>query len=310
MDREGKISAVHDHVARLNRYGSNLIGISSAGLLLEDGSVSSLSISDGDPIDWVSQLSWTRRPICVSNDGICAAAAEVAAGSLDGVKDGVILHLGTGIAGALFGDGQILNTATLGNIELQFLPIPERFLPDDTRAGLDESSLYWGRLSGGRMVEQRLALLCDSLSKGDPLRHHIMDSEYRVENDRALTKESQILEGVMRPVAASFGIGLAVLGCFFHFSRAVVTGPVVDGWGSEFINEARRNLEGFVPPRIGVPSPHITRGEFASRGPLIGASLIARKHFTWQHESDGDPDESATDSNPRVQGHITNDRPS
>ena len=62
-------------------------------------------------------------PVCIANDGKCAANAEAWRGALAGVANGAVIVLGTGTGGGIVLDHQIWMGSTFGAGELSFLPV-------------------------------------------------------------------------------------------------------------------------------------------------------------------------------------------
>ena len=67
-------------------------------------------------------------PFSVENDGKCGALAELWRGNLAGCKDGVVLILGTGIAGGVIVDGKIQRGKSLKAGEFSYYLIGTEFL--------------------------------------------------------------------------------------------------------------------------------------------------------------------------------------
>lgn len=68
---------------------------------------------------------WKRKeiPFCCANDAKCAAAAEVWKGSMQGVRNGAVLTLGTGIGGALILNGKMYEGSTFSAGEFSTIPL-------------------------------------------------------------------------------------------------------------------------------------------------------------------------------------------
>lgn len=89
------------------------IGLAAPGLAAEDGR--SVAHMPGR-LQGLEGLDWTRflgvsRPVRVTNDAQAALAGEVAAGAGRGVRNAIMLTLGTGVGGAAMVDGRILRGA-------------------------------------------------------------------------------------------------------------------------------------------------------------------------------------------------------
>lgn len=62
-------------------------------------------------------------PIKIRNDAKCAALAEMKIGSMQGVQDTIFLGLGTGIGGAVFLKGQLLESTRFSAFEIGHMVI-------------------------------------------------------------------------------------------------------------------------------------------------------------------------------------------
>ncbi|MDQ0493262.1 ROK family protein [Paenibacillus brasilensis] len=60
-------------------------------------------------------------PVAIENDGKCAALGEVWRGSLQGVTDGVVLVVGTGMGGGIISQGKLLKGHHLSAGEFSFI---------------------------------------------------------------------------------------------------------------------------------------------------------------------------------------------
>lgn len=105
------LAALADMVAQ---FGSACdvvsVGVGMAGLITADGRVTvSPNLVGVDGADIGSDLSeMLGLPVFLDNEVNCAARWELASGSARGVRDGVMVSLGTGIGGAFMLDGEVL----------------------------------------------------------------------------------------------------------------------------------------------------------------------------------------------------------
>lgn len=86
------------------------VGVGMAGLINLDGRITvSPNLVDVDGADIGSGLSdLLRLPVFVDNEVNCAARWEMSAGAARGVRNGVMVSLGTGIGGAFMLNGEVL----------------------------------------------------------------------------------------------------------------------------------------------------------------------------------------------------------
>ena len=80
-------------------------------------------------------------PVTAENDGKCAALAELWVGSLQGVRDGVVVILGTGIAGGIVHEGRIFRGSSGTAGEFSYMGMP-------TSLNLRDSMLYRCSMAG------------------------------------------------------------------------------------------------------------------------------------------------------------------
>jgi glucokinase len=100
--------AVRELVAALGDTAA--VGLSAPGLAARDGrSIASMPgrLQGLEGLDWTAYLHHPR-PVPVSNDGHAALAGEAWVGAARGLRDAVLLTLGTGVGGAILSDGRIL----------------------------------------------------------------------------------------------------------------------------------------------------------------------------------------------------------
>lgn len=94
-------------------------------------------------------------PVAAENDGKCAALAEVWNGSLKDCKDGIVILLGTGVAGGLVKDGKVYKGKHFSAGEFSFLQIDNCY---------ESISNVWGMQSGNR----RLCDMVAAVKKRNP----------------------------------------------------------------------------------------------------------------------------------------------
>lgn len=94
-------------------------------------------------------------PVAVENDGKCAALAEAWNGSLKDCSSGIVVLLGTGIAGGLIKDGKVYKGKHFSAGEFSFLMIDNCY---------ESTANIWGMQSGNR----RLCDMVAAVKKMDP----------------------------------------------------------------------------------------------------------------------------------------------
>ncbi|MYG88542.1 MAG: ROK family protein [Acidimicrobiales bacterium] len=105
------MAALADMTARLGSGSRPVsVGVGMAGLITLDGRVTvSPNLTDVDGADIGSGLSeLLDMPVFLDNEVNCAARWEMSAGAARGVRNGVMVSLGTGIGGAFMLNGEVL----------------------------------------------------------------------------------------------------------------------------------------------------------------------------------------------------------
>ncbi len=102
------LAAVRAVIAELG--GSEAIGISAPGLAAADAlSIVSMPgrLHGIEGLDWTRALE-ARRKVPVSNDAQAALLGEAWLGAARGLRDAILLTLGTGVGGAILANGRLL----------------------------------------------------------------------------------------------------------------------------------------------------------------------------------------------------------
>lgn len=102
------VGAVRELVDALGREVA--LGLAAPGLAARDGrSIVSMPgrLRGLEQLDWTDALQHPR-PVPVSNDGHAALASEAWVGAARGLRDALLLTLGTGVGGAILSEGRIL----------------------------------------------------------------------------------------------------------------------------------------------------------------------------------------------------------
>ncbi|WP_419864697.1 ROK family protein [Candidatus Poriferisodalis sp.] len=105
------MDALADMTARLGTGSRPVsVGVGMAGLITLDGRITvSPNLVDVDGADIGSGLSHLLdMPVFLDNEVNCAARWEMSAGAARGVRNGVMVSLGTGIGGAFMLNGEVL----------------------------------------------------------------------------------------------------------------------------------------------------------------------------------------------------------
>lgn len=86
-------------------------------------------------------------PITIENDGVCAAAAELYDGALNGCREAAMLVFGSGIGGALIIDGKIRKGVHLNTAEFSFIIMGAGFYQEETLWSADNGDYHLRQLA-------------------------------------------------------------------------------------------------------------------------------------------------------------------
>ncbi len=112
-------------------------------------------------------------PVSVENDGKSAALAELWKGSLQGVSNGVVIVLGTGIGGGIIIDGKLYRGHTFAAGEFSGLPVHLDEFPMNlghmwaTQNGVGYMAADYAERIGADPAKMNGRILFDAANKGD-----------------------------------------------------------------------------------------------------------------------------------------------
>ncbi|WP_179032614.1 ROK family protein [Paenibacillus kribbensis] len=88
----------------------------------------------GGSLDYIRDINMIKvfekafgLPVSIENDGKCAALGEAWRGSLEGISDGVVLVIGTGMGGGIISQGKLLKGHHLSAGEFSFIRTNNEF---------------------------------------------------------------------------------------------------------------------------------------------------------------------------------------
>lgn len=114
----------------------------SAGRIKSGGCVQYLK--DFALVDYMHNLSSTK--VCIENDAVCAAMAELECGSLNGCNDALVIVFGTGIGAAVIMNGKIRRGVHDACGELSFIIMGAGFYNEETLWSADNGDYYLRQL--------------------------------------------------------------------------------------------------------------------------------------------------------------------
>lgn len=103
----------------------NQIGIAVPGTVKDDKIIKkcvNLGVKDFDIYSVINKY-YPNTKIVIKNDGKCAAIDEKKYGNLKGYKDGIFICLGTGVGGAVYLNGKMLEPKTFSGFEIGHIVI-------------------------------------------------------------------------------------------------------------------------------------------------------------------------------------------
>jgi glucokinase len=216
----------------------------------------------------------TGVPTVVDNDANAAALAEVLHGAAHGLRQALVLTLGTGIGGAIVDDGRVVRgahgfAAEVGHFQVTDADVPCACgQPGHWEAMASGNAL--GRMGRDRAAAGGLAR-ATQLAGGDPAAVrgvHVGDAAQAGDAD-ALA----VLDDWARWVA----IGCAGLANVLDPQVIVVSGGMVE-LGDVLLAPLRRHFEGRLEGSEHRPRIDIVAARLGERAGMIGAAALARGH--------------------------------
>jgi len=228
-----------------------------------------------DPTRSRLEARWRTR-VVLDNDANCAARAELALGSASGVRDAVLVTMGTGIGGAVVLGGTLLRGRNGMAGEFGHMQVVPDGLPCECGG-----TGCWEQYSSGnalvRYVQARLDRpdyddsLLDELCGGDPAKIvGPMVTEAAQAGDRLSLK-------AFAKVGEWLGIGLANLTAALD-PELLVIGGGVSAAGDLLLAPARAALEGSLVGARHRAIPPVLRAAFGPEAGVVGAAAMARSH--------------------------------
>lgn len=145
----------------------------------------------------------------IENDGRCAALGEAWKGRLSGIKNGIVLALGTGVGGGLIVNGQLVKGARLGAGELSHIRT-------DGLDPLDTKKLFGYTGSTVRLVHHAAAALNENSEtfSGQDLFNHLKNGDERVlqlfhRYCQQVAAQIMNLQSILDPEAIVIGGGMS-----------------------------------------------------------------------------------------------------
>ncbi len=210
-------------------------------------------------------------PVVVDNDANVAAWGEAQYGAASGVRDCLLITLGTGIGGGIIANGALYRgghgfAAEVGHFTVQ---------PDGPRCACGERGHWEAIASGtalGRMAREAAVVgevpsVLNTAGSVDAITgYHVTQA--------ALAGAPDALRLVDR-YASNVAIGLAGLANILDPALIVVSGGLIE-LGELLLEPVRRAFAGRIEGADHRPSPQIVAATLGERAGMIGAAALAR----------------------------------
>ncbi len=211
-------------------------------------------------------------PVVIDNDANVAAWGEAVYGAAAGVRDALLITLGTGIGGGIIAGGALYRgghgfAAEIGHFTVE---------PDGPLCACGERGHWEAIASGtalGRMAREAAAagaapsILAAAGGHVDAITgYHVTGAVLAGEPDA-----QQLLDRY----AVNVAIGLAGLANILDPTRIVVSGGLID-LGERLLDPVRHAFAGRIEGAALRPAPDIVAATLGDRAGMIGAAALAR----------------------------------
>ena len=271
----GLLAAIEDTIGELRGRRADIacVGIGAAGMVDLDGAIhyapnvpAFRSTTVRADVDAAVGL-----PTVVDNDANVAAYAEARFGAARGMKDALVITLGTGIGGGVIVNGQVLRgahgfAAEVGHFQLD---------PNGPMCACGERGHWEAMASGtalGVMAQaaarrgQLAAVLAAAGGDPDAIRGPHVSAAGHAGDAEALALIDQY--------AFNVAIGLVGLANIFDPGVIAIAGGLVND-GELFLGPIRTHFLGHVEGSVHRPTPEIVPATLGERAGVIGAAILA-----------------------------------
>lgn len=274
VDTGALAQAVADMVGDLaTRHDVHAVGVAAAGYIDRTRSV----MLHAPNIDWQNEPlraefeSRIGRSVTLENDANAAGWGEYRFGAGRGATDMVMLTLGTGVGGAVIGDGQLLIGANGSAAELGHV----RFVRGGRPCGCGQSGCL-EQYASGRALQREIADIIDAGESGDALAAHRGASGVVTGRDLATLLDGGdpgALEAVRR-VATALGEACGVFQAVLDPDVFVIGGGVAD-LGERLLEPTRTAYESSLPGFGERPTARFVTASLGNDAGLVGVADLA-----------------------------------
>lgn len=251
------------------------VGVGAAGMVDRDGVIHyapNVPGFLGTPVR-AEIAAATGLPTVVDNDANAAAWGELVHGAARGVRDALVITLGTGVGGGIVSDGRVLRGAHGFAAEVGHFTVD----PNGPRCACGEIGHWEAVASGtalGRMARDA-ARLGDApavlkAAGGDP---EAVLGTHVTEAGRAGAPDALAL---IDCYAAAVAVGLVGLANILDPEIIVVSGGLVEE-GDLLLGPVRAAFDGHLEGAQYRPTPKIVAAGLGGRAGTIGAAAMARE---------------------------------
>ena len=266
--------AVADMVSDLaTRHDVHAVGVAAAGYIDRTRSV----MLHAPNIDWQNEPlraefeSRIGRAVTLENDANAAGWGEYRFGAGQGATDMVMLTLGTGVGGAVVGDGQLLIGANGSAAELGHV----RFVRGGRPCGCGQSGCL-EQYASGRALQREIADIIDAGEIGARLAAHRGASGIVAGRDLAnLLDDGDVgaLEAIRR-VATALGEACGAFQAVLDPELYVIGGGVAD-LGERLLEPTRIAYETSLPGFGERPTARFVAASLGNDAGLVGVADLA-----------------------------------
>ena len=205
----------------------------------------------------------TDTRVSIENDGNCAALAELVGGALEGIRDAVVIVVGTGLGGGIILDGKVWHGThkRSGSLSLLLESVHEDLGPAH---GYTDAPVM-GKVCGAAALAQGYALARGEVA--DPLPRN--GKEFFALVDAGDLAAVRVLVGYCRRFAHMIYNLQTVLDVeAFAVGGGISAAPA---FGRALATEVERIYQSTYAQRLGLAAPRIVTCQYRNEANLIGA---------------------------------------
>lgn len=282
-DADHVLAVIAESIAELTESGDEQVvgvGVGVAGLVDNDFS----------QVFFAPNLRWhqvparavlesaTGLPVIVENDGNIAAWGEYRFGAGRGLRDIVVVTVGTGIGGGIISEGRLFRgghgaAGEIGHINA---------VPDGRPCGCGRGGCLEQYASGSALVREARALAAERRSEAElllALGDGTPEGVQGVHVTQAARAGDPVAIEAFTIIGTWLGRGMADLAAVLDPQAFVIGGGVSDA-GDLLITTAQQTLTDKLIGRSNRPAPQIRIAELTNNAGLVGAADLVRTRLS------------------------------